>query len=89
MAKESEKIKISVENRRFGKDVTIVENVLEGMNPQMITKTLKQKLACGGTYKNGRIELQGDHLRRAEEILVSLGFDKAQIEKGGRKRMGR
>ena len=73
-----------MENRRFGKDVTIVENVSEGMNPQSVTKTLKHKLACGGTYKDGRIELQGNHIRRAEEILIGMGFPKEQIEIGSR-----
>ncbi|MBI4017937.1 MAG: translation initiation factor [Candidatus Aenigmarchaeota archaeon] len=86
IAKESEKIRVSVENRRFGKDVTVVENISAEMNPQEITKKLKQKFACGGTFKNGRIELQGDHLARAESVLVGMGFTKEQIEKGGRRR---
>lgn len=87
IAKESEKVRVRVENRRFGKDVTIVENVSADMNPQQLTKTLKHKLACGGTFKDGRIELQGDHLRRVQEILISIGFPKEQIELGGRRRV--
>lgn len=87
IAKEQEKIQIYVENRQFGKDVTVIGNVSEGMNPQRITKTLKQKLACGGTYKNGRIELQGDHIRRVEELLVAMGFAREQIERGGKRRV--
>lgn len=80
LAKEEEKIKISVERRRYGKKTTIIENVSEDMKPEEILKKLKKKLACGGTYKNGKIELQGDHRRRIGGLLEKMGFPKKQIE---------
>ena len=39
-----------------------------------VTKNLKSEFACGGTVKDGRIELQGDHRPRIRKSLVKLGF---------------
>lgn len=50
------------------------------MNPEELAKNLKKKLACGGTYKEGRIELQGDHLRKIKDLLVAEGFPENKIE---------
>ncbi|MBI2005205.1 MAG: stress response translation initiation inhibitor YciH, partial [Candidatus Aenigmarchaeota archaeon] len=36
--------------------------------------------ACGGTVKEGHIELQGNHKNKAKEILVKLGYSEEQIE---------
>jgi translation initiation factor 1 len=45
-----------------------------------ITSQLKQKLACGGTFKKGHIELQGDHRAKIKELLVRLGYSEDLIE---------
>ncbi len=76
--RESEKIRISTEMRRFNKPITIIEGVVE--NVRDIAKQLKSRLACGGTVKEGHIELQGNHKNRAKEILVKLGYSEEQIE---------
>jgi translation initiation factor 1 len=39
----------------------------------LITK-LKKKCASGGTIKDGRIELQGDHRSKVKESLEEMGF---------------
>jgi translation initiation factor 1 len=65
--------------RKFGKPVTIIEGVDE-KSAKSVLKTLKQKLACGGSFKEGKIELQGNHTSRTKELLVKLGFDKEMIE---------
>lgn len=44
-----------------------------------IASELKSKLAAGGTVKNGRIEIQGDHRERARDLLVKLGFPESNI----------
>jgi translation initiation factor 1 len=59
--------------------MTIVDNVTKDMNPEALAKNLKQKLACGGTYKEGRIELQGDHIGKIKDLLVKLGFPEERI----------
>lgn len=60
--------------------MTIVDNVSEDMNPEKVAKKLKKKLACGGTYKEGRIELQGDHIRKIKDLLVEQGFPEGKID---------
>lgn len=76
--KEEEKIRVFVEKRRFGKTTTIIEGVAD--NRKKIASFLKSKLACGGTHKNDRIELQGDHRQKIKELLVELGYREEQIE---------
>jgi len=78
LEKEKARIKVYVETRRFGKPMTIVEGVTG--DAKQILKELRRKLACGGTLKEGRIELQGDHRKRIKEILVNFGFKEEQIE---------
>ena len=80
IAKEEAKIKVFVEKRRFGKTVTIVEGIEEKANPKGLTKKLKTKLACGGTYKNDKIELRGDHSRKLKALLIEAGFPEEKIE---------
>lgn len=75
IARESQEIRIYADKRRYGKVMTIVE----GINPQDIdldklVKELKSKCACGGTLKDGRIELQGEHRHRVAEVLKGMGF---------------
>lgn len=73
-----QKIKIFVEKRKFGKPITVIEGITE--NAKDLTSQLKSKLACGGTFKNGHIELQGDHSNRLKDMLVNLGYSEDQIE---------
>ena len=81
IAKESQRITISIIKRKFGKKYTIVE----GMDAKQIdvketTKKLKNKFACGGTSKGSTIELQGDHKQKVKEFLVELGFAPETID---------
>ncbi|MCL5730534.1 MAG: translation initiation factor [Candidatus Thermoplasmatota archaeon] len=74
--REGQIVKITVDKRRYGKNVTIIE----GIDPKDediydIAKTLKKKVASGGTVKDGkRIELQGEHRTEAKKILEEMGF---------------
>lgn len=80
ISKESQKIKIYVEKKRFGKVMTIIEGINEkDINLKELTSMLKTNLACGGTAKNGIIGLQGDHLQRVKELLIKYGFNKESI----------
>jgi len=78
LEKEEKKIKVFVERRKFNKPITIIEGVTN--RGDEIASQLKQKLACGGTYKKGRIELQGDHRNRLKDLLKSFGFEESRIE---------
>ena len=41
---------------------------------------LKNELACGGTFKDNTVELQGDHRKKIKPALVKLGFEEDSIE---------
>ena len=80
IVKSSQKIKITTDRKRYGKIVTIATGLGSGINIKQIAKDLKNRLACGGTYKGDKIELQGDHRKTIKEMLVKLGFDEDSIE---------
>ncbi|MEM3863796.1 MAG: translation initiation factor, partial [Metallosphaera sp.] len=77
--KEEEFIKIKLEKRRYGKEVTVIEGLGDDADLKKIASELKSKLAAGGTVKNGRIEIQGDHRDRAKDLLIKLGFPESNI----------
>jgi translation initiation factor 1 len=80
IAREQQRINVYSVKRKFGKIMTIVEGIDEKqVNLKDLTKELKSKLACGGTLKNGRIELQGDHKARVGEMLTEMGFSPDMI----------
>jgi translation initiation factor 1 len=80
LSAEEQIIKIRVEKRRFGREVTIIEGINDKeFDLRKLASTLKSRLATGGTAKEGRIELQGDHRHRVKKILVELGFPEENI----------
>ena len=81
IAKESQKINVSTERKAFGKIYTVVKGI-DGREIDMkdLAKKLKSELACGGTAKEGKIELQGDHRQKVKKILVKIGFSPDSID---------
>jgi len=75
--KKEERVVVTTEKRSFGKIVTIISGISGDL--KQTAKYLKSKLGCGGTIKNGVIELQGDHRRRIKELLNSLGYKNIEI----------
>ncbi|HKL24268.1 MAG TPA: stress response translation initiation inhibitor YciH [Candidatus Nanoarchaeia archaeon] len=80
LAKGSQKITVTTDKKRYGKIVTVVSGFESGIDIKKIAKALKKKLACGGTYKNNSIELQGDHRDKIKSLLVELGFEEESIQ---------
>ncbi|PIN86497.1 stress response translation initiation inhibitor YciH [Candidatus Woesearchaeota archaeon CG10_big_fil_rev_8_21_14_0_10_44_13] len=81
IAKESQRIVVKTEDRKFNKTYTVIEGIDEKeVNMRELMKNLKSKLACGGAAKGGKIELQGDHKHKAKAILVQMGFAPETIE---------
>jgi len=80
IVKSAQRIKVTTDQKRYGKVVTVITGFESGMDIKKIAKTLKNKLACGGTLRENTIELQGDHKKKVKEILVELGFDAESIE---------
>ena len=81
IAKESQKITIYIDRKKFGKKYTVVEGIdTKEINIKDLGKGLKSKLACGGTTKDGIIELQGEHTQRVMSFLVEMGFAPETIQ---------
>lgn len=81
IAKETQKIKVRIEKRKFGKSITVIDGINnKEINLKDLAKKLKSKFACGGTVKNNTIELQGDQFSRVKKVLVEFGFDSSTIE---------
>ncbi len=79
IAKGEQKITISTVARRYGKLTTLVTGFDRDFDIKGTAKRLKEELACGGTVKDGVIELQGNHKRQVKPILVKLGFPEDSI----------
>ena len=75
IAREQQTVRIFTDSRRYGKIVTVVEGIDENdIDIDDLAKKLKTKCAAGGTAKEGKIELQGDHKKKVKEILEEMGF---------------
>ena len=66
--------------KRKGKPITI----LEGYNGadsdfKKLAKELKTKLSVGGTFKDGRIIIQGDYRTKIMQILSEKGFKTKRV----------
>ncbi|MEM5812790.1 MAG: translation initiation factor [Candidatus Aenigmatarchaeota archaeon] len=82
IAKEQQKIVVETRPRVFGKVMTVIQGIdSKSVDIKKLLKELKRELACGGTFKNNEIELQGDHRDKVVEILVRNGFPREMIEK--------
>ena len=79
IAKEEQKIKVSTVARRYGKITTLVSGFDSDFDIKGTAKFLKEKLACGGTIKDGIIELQGNHKKQVKSLLMRLGFHEESI----------
>ncbi len=81
MSKEQQRIRIRIENKRWGKKYTIIDGIdSKDMKLNKLASQLKTKCACGGTAKNDQIMLQGDHRQVVREVLIDLGFPEENIE---------
>jgi translation initiation factor 1 len=61
---------------RGGKTVTVVAGFVGIGLPEkeQLAKAMQRACGCGGTVKEGRIEIQGDKREEAAKILAEAGF---------------
>ena len=60
---------------RAGKAVTVISGVpLEDNAFKELAKALKQRCGCGGSVKDGTIEIQGDHRDLLKAELENRGY---------------
>ncbi len=81
ITKENQRILIKTEKKKFGKVYTVIGGIdAKELNLRDIAKKLKTQFACGGTAKENRIELQGNHKSKARESLIAMGFAADSID---------
>ena len=60
---------------RGGKTVTLISGlVLDDQALKNLTKALKAHCGSGGTYKEGGVEIQGEHRDKVMEYLTAKGY---------------
>jgi len=75
IAKESQKIEVTTTKKKFGKVYTVILGIDEKeIDIKSLVKKLKSKFACGGTAKDGKVELQGNHKNKVKATLIESGF---------------
>ena len=77
---EEKNIVISKEIKKFNKLTTVIRGMDDSENIMSISKELKTRLGTGGTIKDGRIILQGDHREAVKKLLIARGFKQKLIE---------
>jgi len=74
--KVEQQVSISVDERRYGKAVTIVSGFdVPQSTIDSLASDLKSSLATGGTVDGDTIELQGDHRDKLPELLANHGYN--------------
>ena len=79
IVRSEQKIIVSTVSRRYGKITTLVSGFDKSFDIKGTAKRLKEKLACGGTVKDGVIELQGNHKKQVKQTLIEQGFSEDSI----------
>ncbi len=75
IAREQQSVRIYTDSRRYGKIVTVVDGIdSTDIDIDDLARKLKNKCAAGGTAKEGKIELQGDHKKKVAQTLEEMGF---------------
>jgi len=60
---------------RKGKGVTVISGLpLDAIGLEALAKELKKRCGCGGTVKDGVIEIQGDHRDLLLDELANRGW---------------
>jgi translation initiation factor 1 len=80
ITKQDQEINVFIVKKKFGKQYTVIKGLNEkDIDMKELTKKLKNKFACGGSFKGDTIELQGHHLSKMKEFLVNEGFPSQTI----------
>lgn len=66
--------------KRKGKPITILEGYTGADDDfKKLAKELKTKLSVGGTFKEGRIIIQGDYRDKIMQLLQDKGFNVKRV----------
>jgi len=78
---DTEQRKLFVMERRVkgSKFITVISGIDDSKDAESLFKEMKKELACGGTVKGTKIELQGKHKKKAEKFLMTKGYSANQF----------
>ncbi len=80
LQQEEQVITVNVEKRKWGKPMTVVKfSDTKDTNLKKLAKKAKSYCASGGTVKEDRIEVQGDHRQKMRKLLIKLGYPEENI----------
>ncbi len=80
ISQEGQKIRVYTKKVSYRKMVTVISGIDQKTTDiKGLTKKLKTKIACGGTYKDSIIELQGEHVDKAKAMLIESGFSESSF----------
>lgn len=75
ISKKETTIDVYIDERKFN-HVTIASGFdTDDMDISELSSELKSKFACGGTFNENKIELQGNHQDKLVETLKEKGFN--------------
>lgn len=68
-------VRVSRETKgRGGKAVTVVRGLaMDAAGLEAMSKSLKAACGCGGTVRDGAVEVQGDHCEKVVALLTARG----------------
>ena len=69
----AQKVVVRIEKRQKGKKVTVLSGLAE-KDQEALEKPLKALCGAGGTIKDGKLEIQGEHKEKIVAELVKRGY---------------
>jgi translation initiation factor 1 len=72
-APSAQKVVVRIEKRQKGKKVTVLSG-LTAADREKLEKPLKSLCGAGGTIKDGKLEIQGEHKEKIVAELVKRGY---------------
>ena len=70
----TQRLTVHTEERRYGKQMVVIDGLDDEAGREALASELKSALGTGGTVKDGRIEIQGDHEDRVRDLLTERGY---------------
>ena len=75
LPRRAERVCLMLERRASGRLVTVVTGLPgSAAEAASLGRALRSTCGTGGTFKSGRLELQGDHRDRVEQALIARGM---------------
>jgi len=80
-ARQAEPLRLSFRRLAKGSGVTRIDRLAANPSHKAnLLSRLKKRLGCGGTVRDGILEIQGDHRDAVEAALLAEGF---QVKRAG------